>query len=65
MAYGKCFKCGKPTNSHQIGFKYLCHTCYQSLSKDEIERMKTEAHKKNIEVAMELLIDGVPVLREE
>jgi hypothetical protein len=35
------------------------------IPKEEIEKIKEKEHKKNVEMTMELLVDGVPVLREE
>jgi len=39
-----CVSCGKPTQSHQLfQDQYLCHTCYQDVSEEEMKELRREA----------------------
>jgi len=44
-----CEICGKPTKSHKIGYKYVCHTCWVDEDNEEqIEELEEEIKKREM-----------------
>lgn len=42
---GKCEICGKPTSSHEVGEKVVCHPCWEE-NPEKIERLKEEESQR-------------------
>lgn len=51
----KCTLCGKPTNSHKIGNRWVCHTCYEGADEEKIEELEEEANERRKEKVENIL----------